>query len=314
MLSGLHAPNAMFTHVERGPTRIVLNQEVIEAVTAGKFRSVKLMWYHSPAVVPLLRALGVEHFLVRLPNSIADTNYPDTLYEPWVYADVCVSYIRAFRVEGVLDFQMDCEPNITHALIGRSPDQYVDWLLEAISSIWGHRNLPNDVRIGFPPMSMAEKHRPFDWLGPLIEVAPRFGFLCVNSYWQSNRQGRTHILQGPLTWRQFGGACEWYHDWQPDMHIMITEYGNSIHEQTIDGVPVYNPGRMEAFRREQYPIYLEWLAGHPYVESAYVYISPGSTPDWAGFRVSPTVAHAMATAQVDGKAQSQWLGNWKSEI
>lgn len=275
MLSGLHAPNSFFTEADYALTAL------------ARFKSAKLMWYHDFDTIDRLRTLGVTHFTVRLPDSV-QRNVQGQEYVPsyWDYSDLLIERILYFfHGRGITDFQLDNEPNITWALQGFGPYEYRWFLQHTLGYL--RPKVPSQVRLGFPPFSFADEYKPHQWLGPQIDTAPLFDFLCVNSYWQSSRQGETNILAGPMTWHQFGGNCQFYADWQSEMPLQLVEYGNSIHEQGV-----YRPEQVTAFRREQYPIYLRWLDGFPYIESAHVFIVGGS-PTWVGFQVAPSVADAI---------------------
>lgn len=276
MFSGAHAPNSHFMDADFA---------TVELMAA---RSVKLMPYHTLDDVARLRALGVEHFTVRLPDSVWPRLNGEYIPSFFDYANQALKSIAYFyHGAGITDMTIDCEPNISwRPHTGYGPWQYRAWLTDVLGYL--RPRVPAAVRLGLPPMSFAERYEPLKWLGPLIDTATACDFVCVNAYWQSNRQGRENILAGPMTWRQFGGCVEWYHDWQPELPLQVVEWGNSIHEQ-----PWFTREQVDAFRREQYPLYVEYLRGLGYVEAAHVYLV-GGTPDWEGFRVTPAVARAMA--------------------
>jgi hypothetical protein len=275
--SGLHAPNAPFTEAD------------FEVVRLGGFTSCKVMPYHSVEDVRRLRALGVEHFTLRSPDSVFWSTSGQYIPSYWDYAAHVADTVMKVYYEGVRDLQLDNEPNITWRAHRMGPWQYRFFLLHTLSQL--RRVLPSDVRIGLPPVSFASEFAPVEWLLPMKDDLAQFDFACVNAYWQSDRTEPAHILHGPMTWLQFGGVPAWYEQQYTDgkVPLQISEWGNSIHEQA---------GRtaeeVERYRTVQYPLYEAWVANEcPTVEAMHVYIAPGSTPDWAGFRVSANVARAM---------------------
>jgi hypothetical protein len=309
MYHGLHGPNADFG---LGDDALIWD----DGAERPRFQAVKLMHTHGTqhtlANVAYLKSRGIERLTMRLWDSVwpADQGHPQPyIPDPHTYGDKCIETVREFAPAGVLDYQLDNEPNISRALMRQSPTDYATWLGETIEYITQTPRLPAGVRFGFPPISFADEHHPYDWLGPLIHIAPIFDWLAVNSYYQSDRVGRTNILAGPMTWHQFGGNCEWYMHWQPGMKMKIVEWANSIHEQTINGVPVHTPAQVDALRREQYPIFVEWLSGHPDIEDAFVYISRCATDQWGGFKFPIDVADCMAATMRYLQGQSQRMGS-----
>ncbi len=285
LLSGLHMPNAT-----------IIDDDISLLYDYGakrlRFQAAKLSVYqgtqHTVGDALRLRAMGLAKITMRLWDSLEYADNPDG------YSEKCIATVQEFAGAGVFDYQLDNEPNVSWLSAGKTAGEYREWQGRVIDHLAGAGRLPAGVRFGFPPMCFTPQWKPYEWLGALIDIAPHFQFLCVNSYWQSDRQGRTNILAGPMTWAQFGGNCEFYGHWQAGMPIQLTEWANSIHEQQIGGQPVFTPAQVDAFRREQYPIYLEWLATHPSVEVAFVYISRGATDQWGGFKFPIDVADAMA--------------------
>ena len=279
--AGLHGPNSVWSEAD------------FEAVRAMGARSVKLMPFHSAEDVRRLRALGVEHFTLRSPDSV--WHQPSGKYIPsyWDYAAHVADTVLKFYYEGVRNVQLDNEPNITWREHRMGPWQYRYFILHALSTL--KRSLPPDVRIGLPPMSFAMEYAPHDWLEPMKDDVRLFDFVCCNAYWQSDRVRPEDILRGPMTWQQFGGVPLWYEaEYSGDIPLQITEWGNSIHEQAGR-----TPEEVEKYRVAQYPLYVEWVRRKcPTVEAMHLFIGPGATEDWAGFRVTPTVAEAMHGAVV----------------
>ena len=275
LLSGIHAPNAAFT------------LEDYHSIDLGRFRACKVMHYHNHADVVTLRSHGVQRIMVRLPDSVFQRS-DGTQYIPSYsdYGDALIERALYFYQAGVREGQVDNEPNISWRPHKLGPWDYRAFMFDVLEYI--RPRLPLDYRLGFPSVSFADQWMPMEWLAPQRDLAERFDFLCVNSYWQSGRVGAANILAGPMTWSQFGGNCAWYETWLPGKPIQIAEYGNSIHEQGG-----HTDAQLLAFKMEQYPLYLRWLSGHSAVEAAYCFIAPGATNDWAGFRVTPQVAAAM---------------------
>lgn len=305
MLNGIHGPNDKFLTDDYD---LIYDRDRKRL----RFDAVKLMHnqgtQHTEAEIVELRGLGVQHFTMRLWDSVP---YAE---DPHGYAEACIETVKRFAQVGILDYQVDNEPNISWHDMGAGPVDYQKWLAQVIEYLTQTPRMPAGVRWGFPPFSFGEEWRPYDWLGPLIDIAPLFDFLCVNSYWQSDRHGRSNILAGPMGDMRFGGNFEWYLDWQDDMPIQITEWANSIHEQKINDVAVFAPSLVDAFRREQYPIYVEWLASHPRVEAAYLFISRGATDRWGGFKFPVSVADAMAEVMDVTMGQSLHLGVGRGAI
>lgn len=279
MISGIHAPNAS------------ISPSTLEIIQRGGFRAAKLMAYHTAAEVATLRTAGVTHFTVRTRDSVwrkhDGSQYIPSFHD---YGDALVADLIKFYNMGIKDGQIDCEPNISWAAVH---SEYDPWIYRAFMlDVLGYiaPKLPPDLRLGFPPLSFSPQYEPNHWLDVLADLAPRFQFLCVNSYWQSSRTGEDNILAGPMTWQQFGGNCEEYHRRFSSMTMQIVEWGNSIHERQL-----FTPAQVDAFRVEQYPIYLRWLPAHPYVEAAFCWIAPKATSDWTGFEITPAVASAMKT-------------------
>ena len=282
LLSGLHLPNAPVTQTD------------LDVLGIGQFQCAKIMSYHTIADVTNARSRGVKRFLVRLPDSV--WKHPDGReYIPSFsdYGDSVVERALYFYQAGLTDGQVDNEPNISWKAHNLGPWVYRAFMLDVLNYI--RPRLPADYRLGFPSVSFATEWMPMEWLAPMRDLADRFDFLCINSYWQSGRTGTANILAGPMTWLQFGGNVTWYETWLPGKPIQVAEWGNSIHEQGG-----HSPAQIEAFKMEQYPLYLKWLNGHRAVEAAYCFIGPGATQDWEGFKVSPAVAHAIASWQMVG--------------
>lgn len=289
-LIGAHAPNSPFGAKDFG---------IIGLMGA---QTVKLLDYHTAEDVARLRSMGIGHFTARLPDSVWDGPTGEYIPSYWDYGDRVAERAHYWASLGVMDGQLDCEPNITWPMHALGPWDYRAFLSNTVEYV--RPLLPRGFRLGFPPMSFADAYKPMDWLGPMRDTVPYFDFCCVNSYWQSSRQGRTNIMAGPMRWSNFGANAEWYHAWQPDMPLQVVEWGNSIHEQGV-----WRPDQVDAFRREQYPLYIEWLRTCPYIEAAHVFIVGGV--NWQGFEVTPSVAAAVRGAIMPGPGQDTERARWR---
>lgn len=266
---------------------------------------------HTEAEVAYLRGIGVSHFTLRLSDSIYE---PDSQHsgkwrrDPIGYAEDCLRIIRRFYNVGVLDYQVDNEPNIAHTLANYNATEYADWLLAFIQHITNRRmrdgwDLPPGVRLFAPPIAWTDEYPHMPWLEAMKDIIPLFDGISVHTYWQSSRQGRDNILAGPLMWERFGGNYRWYQNRYPGMPIQCHEMGNSIGEQRIGGIPVWTPAQIEGFMIEQYPIWTEFARAAG-VEVADIFIGPGATPDWDVFKPTQKVIAAMA--QVPHIAPEPW--------
>lgn len=251
---------------------------------------------HNEGEIDTLRGVGIRHFIMRLGDSMyePDSRHPHKWWrDPVGYAEDCLRTIGRFTKVGVLDYILDNEPNITHTQAGHTAQEYALWLLEVIGYIRDRNwrdgwDLPPNARLFAPPIAWTDEYPHMPWLEALADAFTEFAGLAVHSYWQSSRVGREAILAGPMRWERFGANYEWYAEQYPGKPIMISEYGNSIHEQGK-----HTAEQVEAFRMEQYPLWLEFARRCPQVEAAHVFISAGCTPDWRGFAITPSVARAM---------------------
>lgn len=254
MLSGAHAPNSGWNLGDYCRFRL------------GAFRTVKLMSYHTAIDVDILRGLGCEKFLVRLPDSV-DEGGRWKGKEEW--ADECVNTIHKFAPLGIKDYQLDNEPNETWP---ESEAGTWRWLVsQVVPLIRSSMGVPQDVRLGLAPLSW----KPGTWHSVQNVWVPEqrklinlHQFACVQSYYQ-----KAAHYNSP----SFGGnATHWHDVLLPSLPLVITEWGSSIHET---GLPA---SEVEARRLVEYPRWLEWAASKEYIEAAYLYIL-GGTEDWRGF-------------------------------
>lgn len=322
MLSGLHAPNQGYTHIERG--KIVVNDEVAECIRLGKFRSVKLMHtqdcMHTPADARAIRDLGVEHLVVRLFN----TREPNRGAYPawWAYADRCITIIWWFYTEvGVRDFELDNEPNEEGAWdsLQFSPGAYQWYMRFVVERIREH--VPGDVRLISPALSfnpglwsynpnnktawvLDEWLAAYQWTegGRVPSLLQIFDVIGDHPYWNSERQMRDG---------SYGRSYEQMHERSGGKPVGCTEYAHSGHRT---GMP---PQEVERQRIEQYPVWLREADAYRYVLWSHLFISPGSNSDWQGFWPTQDVSRAMGrfvSAEEQARGQSEWLGHHRAEI
>lgn len=271
MRIGAHMPNAHITPDDLCAFRI------------GGFEAAKLMYTdgtkHTPQDVMRLRALGVKHFLVRLPDSVA----PDGRWkgdEEW--AEECITAIHAFGDVGVTDFQLDCEPNLTwHPLNNRKVAEAWRWLTgQVVGMIRTAPGVNDNVRLGLAPLAWNDKtytHVENTWIPEQLQIAHLFDFICIHSYWQDGQ----YFNHPP-----YGGNCTEWHDKLMagvDLPYVVTEWANTSEDPLI-----------EMLRTKQYPAWLRWIATKPYVEGTYLWIL-GGTPDWAAHFPTDKVLRAIGT-------------------
>jgi hypothetical protein len=99
--------------------------------------------------------------------------------------------------------------------------------------------------------------------------------------------------------------------------VVALEFANSAHEViNQDGSPHYTPGEVEAMRQAQYPAWLNFMSVLGIMEACYVYIGPGATDQWNGYKVSRELAAVMARALQPAllQGQSLWMGGHKASI
>lgn len=251
------------------------------AFRVGGFNSAKLLYTdgtkHTPQDVMRLRALGVKHFLMRLPDSVA----PDGRWkgdEEW--AEECITAIHAFYDEGVIDYQLDCECNLTwHPLDDPDVAETWRWLTGQVVGMI-REAVPDDVRLGLAPLSWKPgiyKQVEEVWIPEQLLIAHLFDFICVHSYWEESA-----TFNHPPT----GGNVTHWHDslmQGVDLPYVVTEWASTSQAPDI-----------EARRIREYPMWLRWIATKPYVEGTYLWIL-GGTPDWAAHFPTDKVLRAIGT-------------------
>lgn len=295
MQNGLHAPNAVFT------------AEDYSALQAGKFTASKLLsitgCQHSIADAVQLRDAGLDEIVLRLPDSHrADGTIPDAL----AYANGCIGVIlNCYHNAGIRAYQMDNEPNWTWTTREYGPWQYQWWIKRVVSIV--KPSVPADVVLIAPPLSFAPAlwtrgpQNPTelildDWLAAYqwtdahrqTSLWGVFTQASANCYWQSEKQ-----MYDP----SFGAIYDQVHERSGGMPVCVTEWASSQHE-----LPNQTTEEIEAARASQYPKWLRAAKDAGYVTSAFLYISPGATPDWQGFvptaRVLTSVSRAFTHSDV----------------
>jgi hypothetical protein len=244
----------------------------------GYFRAVKLMPYHNPEDVAILRSIGCEYFLVRLPDSVA----PDGRWKGMVeWANECEDVIAKFSRVGVKRYQLDNEPNVVWPVASAATWR---WLTNGVlERLRRSPRVPSDTLLGLAPLSWnpATWRSVEDvWIPEQRKLLDAHQFVCVHSYWQAAKH-----YNDP----SFGGNVTHWHDalLPSNKPYVITEWASSVHET---GLP---PEQVEALRVQQYPQWLEWVGTKPYVEAAFLFILGGSN-DWQGYWPTRGVLHAMS--------------------
>lgn len=273
MISGLHCPNASFKPGDH-----------CRFVVGAGFQAAFLMYQHTNEQdVAILRGNGVSYFVMRLPDSVA----PDGRWRGDVeWANLCIDLIKRFYPLGVKRFQLDNEPNLTWPLEHAGTWR---WLTDrVIRRIRQSSDVPADVLVGLAPLawkpdtwSSVENV----WIPEQRKILDQFQWIAVHSYWQAAKHYNDPSFGGNVThWRDALLPSE-----KP---YVITEWASSIHET---GLPA---AQVEALRLVQYPQWLEWVRGKPYVEAAFLYIL-GGTPDWAGFWPTDAVLRVLTEVTRD---------------
>jgi hypothetical protein len=291
---GIHAPNVLFT------------PEIKRSMGRVGYRAVKLMPYHTREEVLDLQREGVEHFLMRLPDPVADDGRIKNSAE---WGLECIRVIRGvFPL--VRKFQLGNEENLTFPeVIGWAPNmrpsEVFAWLLEQTAPMIMAAIGPG-VELVMPPVSFGQidpylrgpdgkvliggdgeiRKNPryaWTWVEDLRRVIPLFPEVGVNAYWQS--QDGDEML-----WGIFGGVVAevWKRYGRP---IVVTEWGNSLGDRTNPPAPDWPV--IEACMEDQYPRYVDWLCSLPYVREAYAFIGEGCTERWRDFRVTEKVGGVM---------------------
>jgi hypothetical protein len=328
MLSGIHSPNAAFT-----------SQDLVVIYDAQaqrpRFQSVKLLEIegckHSLDELGHLQVAGIHDFTVRLPDTRKSSGDYYGLDE---YVDECFRLFMPFYGAGVRRASLCNEANWLWIRHGFGPYQFV-WFMKRAARKLRHR-LPPDVQLIMPPLSFApalwtldptKQRNPTDfilddWLkayeyderrdapntdhpGPLFEY---FDLLGANVYWQSLRQ---------MTDPSFGASPTMLYNRYGHKKVVVLELANSAHEVfNQDGSPHYTPAEVEAMRQAQYPAWLNFMSVLGIVEASYVYLGPGATDQWNGYKVSRELADVMARALQPAMLQGQslWMGGGKASL
>lgn len=294
-----------------------LTPEHYERFGAGKFSAAKLMHTagtkHRVEDVAVLRAMGAQHFVVRLPDSQRpDGRYPGARE----YAEEMAAVIFEFWMAGVWWFQMDNEPQFQWNRLEYGPWQYQSFMRAVMSHL---RSLvPQGVRLICPPLSFAPmlwKRDPgnptphtldewlsaYSWTGHRGELRPLwhlFDAASAHPYWQSERQ-----LKDP----SYGGCFQVVHQRSDGLPVVCLEWGNSLCQKQ----PAPPQGEIDRLMAEQYPEWLRWAHGFDYVAGSYVFILGPSTPDWRGFWVGDETLRQIAGLRRVGHASMQMANSRK---
>lgn len=290
MISGVHCPN--------GP----ITQSDLDAIKAGGFKGALIMSYHHTVEdIQRLRAVGIKHFVIRLPASIWDR--PEGKYIPSAidYCAECREQLDPLiEVVPDADIQIDNEPNwrdqwpsMWLSWAGRfaGPGDWRAWMSDVLDILlfeYPHLNW------GYTPMAWTEPHSE-DWMHP--DLIARCKKIHVHTYWQSLRTdppGTPHPPgPSPMYYEQFGLNAAYIHSKFPDKPIVILEYANSLTDRRGTDKEVPQPLIWDAMRR-QYPLWLAWCASQGYIEGAYMFIQGGQ--GWTGFNPSQSVLEAVKGA------------------
>lgn len=304
MLSGFHAPNSAFTEDDYRVINLMGAQSAKLLQTSGT--------QHTAADTARLRTEGVNHFCVRLPDSVR----PDGKIGPdWEYAGDLIRLVIMWHSLGVRWFQIDNEPNWTWVSQELGPFQY-QWYMKRVMRIV-RSNVPGDVVLIAPPLSFAPalwthgeqnptKHTLDEWLAAYMwtdggrepSLFAWFHLASAHPYWQSDRQ-----LHDP----SFGRCYDVIHQKSGGMEVVCPEYGFSGHLLTnVEGEPLYTPEQVDDIRARHYAMFLENARAEGYVPAAYTFLV-GGTSDWTGFQLTERVARAMRPVQ-PAPPQDTWLG------
>lgn len=289
-LQGLHAPNKSWTEAD---------YDVIRAMQA---QSVKLLTItgcqHTVDDVTRLKAIGVQHFTVRLWDS---RDASGRILGDVEYANKCIATIQQFYKAGVRLFQTDNEPNFQYLTQEAGPWQY-QWLMKRVVPLI-RAAVPADVKLISPPLSFSPAFwahggaNPGVWLldewfaafmftnsGKEPSLWSLFDFVGANCYWQNDRQ-----MGDP----SFGECWEVVSQKAGGKRVVVLEWASSAHQLTNpDGSSRYWPAQVEALRIAQYPPYLARLEDSGLVEASYAYLI-GGTADWQGFKIDTALGRAM---------------------
>jgi hypothetical protein len=172
---------------------------------AGRFDSAKILDYHTGSDVRMLRNMGVTHFLGRLPSSTVGRENGGRWKGVDEWFNECEQTIMRLAPFGVLDWQMDTEPNDAWP---QEAAWLWRWLTEqVILRLRRSPNVPADVMLGLAPLMWSPKTwRSVEdfWIPEQRKILHMFQFICVNSYWQ-----KPSHFNDP----SFGGNVTHWHDY-----------------------------------------------------------------------------------------------------
>jgi hypothetical protein len=241
-----------------------------------------LMPYHSNGTMHDVRAaIGADaYFVARLPESEFENPTNKQHYVPsWQdYANACLDTINRLHIYGVNDFVIDNEPQQLRVWGPERAWEWANFMHDVLQNL--KPALHKDIRIGLTPFTDQNLQT---WLRAVDHnnLASFCDFMAVHSYWQA---------PGDRTSPQFGGNCQVFHRWHPELPIMITEWGSSVCQTR----PPPSPEEVQLHMRVEYPDWLNWIhKNFSYVEGTYLFILPGATDEWAGFMPDLRVALAL---------------------
>lgn len=309
IIAGLHAPNAAFQEIDY-VTAIATQAESIKLMATEPTK-------HTQDEMTRLRAGGVTDFVLRLPDSLLLSGRIPGDQE---LARTYINLIAEYYPLGVRLFSLCNEPNYLFKTRAFGPFEYV-WFMKRVVRLvrQGVKHLPG-VKLISPPLSFAPamwgrdpegtpqhlKKNPSvwildEWLAAFeyrkdfsSDMNERerfwdfFDYAGANCYWQYAKQ-----LHDP----SYGAGWETVNQ-KSGKEVVVLEWASSTDElwkpNTDTAEPLYAPHELDALRSVQYPEWLERAYVSGKVVRAYTYIMPGATQDWAGKRVTPAVAAAMA--------------------
>lgn len=272
------------------------NQVELDIIKAGNFQTAKLMDYHTMAHVSQLRAVGVGHFLARLPtlNNTADLKLDRHINKCWD------TVVELYQGGACNIFQVDNEPNRLRDELGwrnllgvySSHMRYVMRTLQARCDARGWK-----VYWVLPPLSYAPAlwdelnlwkttlTVPPDHEGKVKPLAGYCDYAGANCYWQYER----FMLDG-----SYGMAHGDVHNWS-GLPVIVVEYGYTGYLLIRAGAPVTMAQVYATMRKQYRPYVLE--SARRGVAASYVF-QVGGTEDWAGLAIPLNVAKTLSAVSL----------------
>lgn len=276
MKVGVCAPNLHYSQEDWNRYRI-----------AG-FPAVKIMWYHTDEEIIHQRKLGATYIMGRLWDSV-DPNQGDRYRGDKEWEDLCVATINRMYALGIVDFQFDCECNLTWKL---KDAKLWSWLVDRVVRRVRDR-IPKDVRLGLTPLAWTPdtwKSAEAVWIPEQMKVVDLFDFICIDSYWQAAEHYNVPSYGGNVT--------EWHDRLMRgvDKPYSVVELGGSFYK-----TPGITRPQIDRAMELQYPQWLRWAPGRTgwgpgktgYLESVFWYIL-GGTQHWQGYWMSDRTLRAIA--------------------